>query len=235
MDQQIIFKLINIDKLNVSKEEKADIHGTLIKLCYELNPSSTESNIKNNIKVIEDIETYLQTVITKYNVEFKQAIEFFKHYKSSYILHKSIPEENGIEEPFLQSIIAKHIQNSVIRVSEPLNYEQVKHLARLVFEDTANKPLIFAISNKHRIEGKVIGEIEQKKIKLPVAWKVEITPKEDSDKSTFVAYVFGQKIPKRSKIIDEVSAEFYLFTDGAIQKYATIRGIAGQERASIGL
>ncbi|MDP3989745.1 MAG: hypothetical protein Q8Q01_00900 [archaeon] len=211
MDQQIIFKLINLDTLNVTKEEKADIHGVLIKLSYEINPSTSDLNIKNNIKVIEEIEKFLLTVQEKHKADFKKAIEFFRYYKSTNILHRSIPEDNGIEDPFLQSVIAKNTQNSIIKVSEPLNYEQVKNLARLVFEDTQNKPLIFTISNKHRIEGKVIGEIEQRKIKLPVAWKAEISPKEDSDKKTYVAYIFGQKIPKRTKIIDEISGEFYLY------------------------
>jgi len=164
VDQQIIFKLINLDTLNVTKEEKADIHGVLIKLSYEINPSTSDLNIKNNIKVIEEIEKFLLTIQEKHKADFKKAIEFFRYYKSTNILHRSIPEENGIEDPFLQSVIAKNTQNSIIKVSEPLNYEQVKNLARLVFEDTQNKPLIFTISNKHRIEGKVIGEIEQKKL-----------------------------------------------------------------------
>lgn len=211
MEQDIIFRIINLERLDTGKELKSDIHGILLKHCYELTPPTSDANVKNNIRIIESIEEYLKTLTASHGFDFKQAFEFFKHYKASLTLHRAVPENNGIEEPFLRSVIAKHTQNSVIKVSEPLNYEQVKNLARLVFEDTANKPLIFAISNKHRIEGKVIGEIEQKKIKLPVAWKTEIKPKEDSDKASYIAYVFGQKIPKRTKVIDEISGEFYLY------------------------
>lgn len=208
MEKQDILELLNFDELPISAKEKVELEGQILLHAHSLLPSTTDKNIESNIKVLDKIEADLKVIGTKFNKDFSKIFEIFKCYKESLTLYRAVEEESGIPEPLLKSLIIKYSKNSIIRIPESLNYEQIKQLTRLLFSEGKNQPLIFAISNKNRIEGKVIGEIVQKRIKFPVAWKTEIGSKEEV---RYIPYVFGEKIPKRTKIVDEISGEFYLY------------------------
>lgn len=208
MEQKDVLKIIDIQNLPVHDSIKSDINTKISDITFRLKPSTSESNIKNNIIVLREIKNILDEFTKEYGLDFKKVIDVFDFYCDSTTLSKDVKEESGIPLPLLHSLIFKHQVNSVIRLNQSLNYEQVKQLTRLIFKDSPTQPLIFAIPDKHRIEGKVIGEIEQKKVKLPVAWKVQISFKENV---SYVPYVFGETIPKRAKIVDEVSGEFFLY------------------------
>lgn len=208
MDKDELMSIIKLDDLPASREEKSKLNGRIVDLTYDLLPSTTDENIENNIKVLEKVEDILKEITQQYKVDLSKIFDTFRFYKESFTLHKAVQEETGVPEPLVKSLLIKYSTNSVIRISQPLNYEQIKNLARLIFSQSKEQPLIFAIPDKDKIVGKVIGEIEQKKVKLPLAWKTEVTIKEIT---SYLPYVFGEKVPKRAKIVDEISGEFFLY------------------------
>lgn len=210
MDQKDILKLIDIQSLPIHDSIKSIINTEVSDITFKLKPSTTESNIKHNVIVIKEIRSILDNFSKEYGLDFTKVTDVFDCYCDSTTINKSVKEDAGLPEPLIHSLIFKHQVNSVIRLNQSINYEQVKNLTRVIFRDSPNNPLIFAIPDKDRIEGKVIGEIEQKKVKLPVAWKIQINNKEKESVS-YVPYVFGEKIPKRAKIVDEISGEFFLY------------------------
>ncbi|RLE39453.1 hypothetical protein DRJ17_00705 [Candidatus Woesearchaeota archaeon] len=201
-----ILKYIEDSKL--PREVISKLRSKCVDISGELLPSTTDRNIKRNIKLINELEELFKSVAEKHNTDFPDIFCFFKGYKDSVIIHESIEEDSRVPAAMIESLQIRCKTNSVIKISEKFNYQQIKVITRRIFDAHPNSPLVFPITKYHHIEGKVIGEIEQRKIKIPVAWKVEISTKEDK---TYVPYLFGEKIPKRTKIVDEVSGEFYLY------------------------
>lgn len=208
MDKNVFLSLLDFDKLKIDKELKVTLNSRCLLAANDFLPSSNPKNIKQNIKLIDELEKDLQKIGEKHNISFARLNHFFDGYKSSATVYEGIEEDGSIAEPYLKSLQTKHHKNSIIKISKPFNYTQIKVITRQLFKENANNPLVFAISNKDKIEGKVIGEIEQRQIKLPLAWKVQITVKDDIK---YVPYIFGEQLPKRSKIVDEISGEFYLY------------------------
>jgi hypothetical protein len=208
LEKELFLSQIDFDSLKVSKEIKVKLHSKCAILAADFLPSTNKENIKHNIQIIEKLEQYLNKESQKYGVEFTKLLHFLEGYKTSSTIFECVQEDSSVPEPFLKSLQTKHRGNSVIKISKPYNYEQIKVITRQLFNEHPDNPLVFVISNKERVEGKIIGEIEQRKIKLPIAWKVQITYKDDV---SYIPYIFGERIPRKNKIVDEVSGEFYLY------------------------
>ena len=208
MDKNILISLAGFKKLHLEEDLKIELEGKLNKLIYRINELNTDEAIRENIGTLEIVEEWIDKVSKKHDIGFPDLLAFIEGYKGSTTVYESVKEKGTLPIAMLKSLASRHSENSVIKINSRLNFTQIKLVTKEIFEEHDNQPLVFSIPRTQKINGKVIGEISQRKVKLPIAWKVKIKTKEDE---YYIPYIFGERLPPRANIVDEVSGEFYLY------------------------
>ncbi|MCF7798975.1 hypothetical protein K9M74_03660 [Candidatus Woesearchaeota archaeon] len=208
MDKNILINLARFKEQPIEEDLKIELEGNLNKLIYRINEATTDKAVRENIETLELVENWIERTTAKHDIEFPDLVAFIEGYKGSSTVSQSIKETSTLPTAMLKSLASRHSENSVIKINSKLNFSQIKLVTKEIFEEHNNQPLVFSIPRTHSIPGKIIGEISQRKVKIPVAWKIKIKTKEDE---YFIPYLFGERIPPRSNIVDEVSGEFYLY------------------------
>lgn len=209
MNKEIFMSFMKFGTLGLPKEILTELNGKYFTAADSLIQSTKPEDIQKNIAVLSELEKYLRKISEEHDVDFPDVFFFLSGYYNSDIVCENLKEDDRVPDAFIKSLESKHTENSIIKISQPYNYEQIKYITRQIFNNQKERhPLIFPIPPHEKISGKVVGEIEQRKIKIPLAWSNEIQVK---DVKNYAAYVFGETLPKRPKIVDEVNGEFFLY------------------------
>ncbi len=207
MNEDIFMSFARFKKLtHVDEQVRKALDEKWLQASYQLKPATTQKNIKNNITVLEELREFIQKQCDKHDLDFPDIFNFIDAYKNSSIVCTKTVEKSDVPTAILKSFRSKYSQSSIIKLAQEFNYQQLRTITKELFE--RNNALIFPIPQTEEVEGKVIGEVEQRRIKIPVAWLIEIKTKEES---LFVPYIFGENLPRRAKVVDELTGEFYLY------------------------
>ena len=69
MEQKDVLKIIDIQNLPVHDSIKSDINTKISDITFRLKPSTSESNIKNNIIVLREIKNILDEFTKEFGLE----------------------------------------------------------------------------------------------------------------------------------------------------------------------
>lgn len=208
MDKNTILTLARFKEIKLDHDLKIDLEAELNKIIYYINESTSEEAVRQNIQTLELVDKWIKKASKKHMIEFPDLLAFIEGYKGTSTISHSIRESSAVPTAMLTSLAARHSENSVIKINSKLNFSQIKMICRELFEVHQKEPIVFSIPRTHTFSGKVIGEISQRRVKIPVGWKIKFKTKEDEYN---LPYIFGEKIPQRAKVIEEITGEFFLY------------------------
>lgn len=208
MDKERFDKAKNFKGIE-DKKILAELNTLWYECSLKLLPSTTKRNITINIKHIEELEEELKKYQDKFNVKLTHSFNFLETYKKSFAVSTAPEEESSVLKSVLNCLTATYSKSSVIKLDYEFNFTQIKVIAHDFFKEYEHHPLIFSITKSQKIQGKIIGELDQRKKKIPVAWKT--LSKTKDEKEIHGLYLFGERIPKRANIIEEVHGEFFMY------------------------
>lgn len=197
------------DKYPLDKTTVERLNDKYTRTANALIQSDSAEATQKNIQLIKNLKEDLLKDAEELDSDFYETINFLNAYLDTEVLHTAVKENSDVPKQFLTSLFGRGLENSILKIAQPFNFSQIKVLTQQIFKESKDdKTLTFSISKHEKIDGKVIGEVEQRKIKIPLAWTVKTVFK---DIESYIPYIFGEKLPYKAKIVDEISGEFFLY------------------------